>query len=128
SQRQRRRHAGACAATATSSWYPGATGASWRSSSKGMWQRMVWPGAASTIGGAVVSQVLPILRGQRAANGQPGNETSKAGVPSRRIVGGAADGSGMGIAESSASVYGWYGGAKTCSTVPCSTIRPAYMT
>jgi len=40
----------------------------------------------------------------------------------------AAPGSGFGSAASSAFVYGCFGAVKTCSTGPCSTILPLFMT
>ena len=47
-----------------------------------MWQRMKWPGSTSASGGSSVSQIAPILRGQRVLKTQPGRRVGRArGLP-----------------------------------------------
>ena len=54
------------------------------------------------------SQIGPTLRGQRVLNGQPrGGSVALGSGPSSTIRARWASGSGIGTAESSASVYGW---------------------
>ena len=51
-----------------------------------MWQRIPWPASSSRSSGSVVSQISPILRGQRVWNGHPLGGSAALGIsPSRRI-------------------------------------------
>ncbi len=59
------------------------TGSTARRWSRGMWQRMRWPAGVRCSGGGVVSQIAPILRGQRVAKGQPcGRSVALGSTPS----------------------------------------------
>src|SRR5258705_3322066 len=94
-----------------------------------MWHTMRWPLEICRVGGGVSSQIGPILRGQRPLNGQPlGISVALGSGPSRTMRVPWASGSGTGTADRSASVYGWYGGAKTSATEPSSTTTPRYIT
>ncbi len=76
-----------------------------RSSASAIWHAMRWPGLGSRTGGARVSQMEPILRGQRVWNGQPvGGSVTLGGLPGRITRRFRTEVSGIGTAESSASV------------------------
>jgi len=104
----------------------GAGGVAWsrRSSSRGMWQRMVWPGSTSASGGSSRSQISPIFRGHRVWKTQPEGGSAALGIsPSRRIRGRSSP-SSAGTADRSASVYGWCGAVNTVAASPTSMMRP----
>ena len=93
-----------------------------------MWQLIRCPGSTSTSGGSVTSHRPRITRWQRVLKTQPVGGLAGLGIsPSSRIRG-AASPSTLGTADSSASVYGWFGPWKTVSESPTSMIRPRYMT
>ena len=109
-------------------WRPSTRRWSRRSSSSGMWQLIRWPGSTSTSGGSVTSHTPRITRGQRVLKTQPLGGLAGLGIsPSSRIRRRSSP-STFGTADSSASVYGWFGPLKTGSESPTSMIRPRYMT
>src|SRR3546814_19762232 len=75
------------------------------SSSRGRWQAMRWPVAKRCSGGSCSSQMLPILRWQRPAKGQPASRSSTlGGLPSSTMRLDFTLGSATGTADSRAPV------------------------
>lgn len=94
---------------------------------------MRWPGSPTNSAGSVVSQMSPgSFRAQRVWKTQPEGGSARDGgspVSWMRVVGGTSGSPGRaGIADSSASVYGWCGALKTADAGPDSSTRPAYST
>ncbi len=79
-------------------------------------------------GGSVTSHTPRITRGQRVLKTHPLGGLAGLGIsPSRRMRRRSSP-STFGTADSSASVYGWFGPLNTASERPTSMIRPRYIT
>jgi hypothetical protein len=90
-----------------------------------MWQRIMWPGSTSTRAGSVDSQ-MPLVsrRGHRVWNTQPDGGLAGLGISPVNLMRYRTIPSSLGTAESKASVYGWWGPAKTVSADAYSITRP----
>ena len=80
-----------------------------RSSSGGMWQRIRCPGSTSMSGGSVTSHRFWMKRWQRVWKTQPLGGSAGLGMSPSRRMRGLTSPSTLGTADSSASVYGWFG-------------------
>src|SRR4029434_3446424 len=100
-----------------------------RSTRSGWKQRTVCRTAGSPIGSiAGIALHTSVAWAQRSRNAQPSGtargDGAIPGICARRVPRALIDGT----ESRSPRVYGWRGRDKTSNTVPCSTIRPAYIT
>ena len=65
-----------------------------------------------------------MTRGQRVLKTQPDGGLAGLGISPSRMIRRRSSPSTFGTADSSASVYGWFGPRKTVSESPTSMIRP----
>ena len=89
-----------------------------------MWQLIMCPGSTSISGGSVTSHRPRMTRGQRVLKTQPDGGLAGLGISPSRMIRRRSSPSTFGTADSSASVYGWFGPRKTVSESPTSMIRP----
>src|SRR5262245_27140124 len=97
--------------------------------SSGKWQATNWPGRSSRICGSSSAQ-RSAARGQRVRNRPPDGGLSGEGTspPTPGSSSGLVSGSGTGIAESKAAVYGCLGDRNRSSGEPISHSLPRYIT
>src|SRR5690606_12612233 len=98
------------------------------SSVQRLMQALKWPGFTSSRGGTTSAHSFVAI-GQRVRNTQPDGGLMGLGMsPWRMTRSRFTVGSGIGTAESSASVYGWTGLAYSSLEGAISMMRPRYMT